>query len=185
VRKRVRRSPDDDLRRVYSDHVDAVYAFFAYSVPRADAEDLTASTFERVVKAWRSYDSRKAGERTWILTIARNLLTDHYRRRSHRDAVSTDEHPVLLEGLAEAGGTEAVLSNDQLRAWLAPLGERAREVVALRYAADLSTTDIASLLDLTPANVHQILSRSLRRLREELEGSRDAEIASGPVTDDA
>jgi RNA polymerase sigma factor (sigma-70 family) len=173
---RFRKRPDEVLRRVYHDHVDAVYAFFAYSVRRPDAEDLTATTFERVIRAWDSYDPRKAGERTWILTIARNILTDHYRRRSHRDTVSTDEHPVLLEALAESDDLDRVLDDDQLRSLLAPLGERARLIVALRYAGDLPAADIAALLDLSEANVHQILSRSTRALRASLEKSGGAPV---------
>ena len=155
---------------MFREHVDAVYAFFAYSVPRAAAEDLTSSTFERVVRSWRSYDPRRASERTWILTIARNLLTDHYRRQSHRDALSTDEHPGLMDSLvAVDDGIEQVLGEDALRAWLEPLDQREREVVALRYAADLPATEVAKLLGLSAANVHQIASRSLRRLREAAE----------------
>src|SRR3954449_960876 len=127
-----------DLSRLYREHVAAVYGFFAYSLREAAAEDLTSATFERVVRSWRAYDPRKGGERGWIMAIARNLLVDHYRRQSHRDAVSTDEHPVLLDVLV--GGDEAVeraLAADELRGWLAVLGERERQIVALRYAADL------------------------------------------------
>jgi RNA polymerase sigma factor (sigma-70 family) len=162
-----RRDEDPELRRVYREHVGAVYAFFAYHGPREVAEDLTSSTFERVIKAWRRYDAEKASERTWILTIARNILTDHYRREQLRRAPSLDEHPELADALS--GGEEAfeqVLSDDALRAWLAPLSEREREVVALRYAAELPATEIAAITGLSAANVHQIASRSLRRLRE-------------------
>jgi RNA polymerase sigma-70 factor, ECF subfamily len=168
-----RRDQNDELRRLYREHVGAVYAFFAYSVNRTVAEDLTSGTFERVIKAWRSYDARKASERTWILAIARNLLTDHYRRQSHRDAVSTDEHPELVDVLADVdGGIERVLTDDALRALLAPLGPREREVLALRYAAELPATEVAELTGLSSANVHQVASRALRRLRAELERSR-------------
>ena len=45
-----RRDEDPELRRVYTEHVGAVYAFFAYHGPREVAEDLTSSTFERVIK---------------------------------------------------------------------------------------------------------------------------------------
>src|SRR5919206_4209906 len=93
--------PDrDELRQVYRDNVDAVYAFFAYSVSAQAAEDLTATTFERVVKSWRRFDPERAGVRTWIMAIARNLLADHFRRQAHRDAVSLDEHPALAASLA-------------------------------------------------------------------------------------
>jgi RNA polymerase sigma factor (sigma-70 family) len=54
---------------------------------------------------------------------------------------------------------------------LSQLAPREREVVALRYGADLSTADIARTLGLSEANVLQILSRALRRLRRELEAS--------------
>lgn len=157
----------DELRRVYREQVGPVYAFFAYSVSRAAAEDLTSATFERVVRSWSKYDPRRSSERTWILAIARNLLTDHYRRQRHRAAVSTDEHPVILDSLD--GGEppeEGVLSAEALRRWLAPLGERERMVLALRYAVDLSADETAELMGLTAANVHQITSRSLRKLRE-------------------
>jgi RNA polymerase sigma-70 factor (ECF subfamily) len=173
-----RRDDAEELRQAYRGNVEAVYAFFAYSVPRAAAEDLTSATFERVVRSWRSFDPRKASERTWILAIARNLLTDHFRRQSFRGAVSTDEHPELVHALAgDDEGLERVVSDDALRAWLAPLAAREREVLALRYAADLSASEVARLTGLSEANVHQIASRSLRRLRKGAEAGSAARSA--------
>jgi RNA polymerase sigma factor (sigma-70 family) len=160
----------DELRQVYRDNVDAVYSFFAYSVPPAEAEDLTSSTFERVIQAWGRYDPSRAGVRTWVLAIARNMLTDHYRRQKHRNALSTDEHPKLLEaGGGSADPTDALLTTDELRSLLAQLGTREREILALRYAADLPASEIAALTGLSAANVYQIISRSLRHLRGEAE----------------
>ena len=158
--------PSDEPQRVYQDHVDAVYAFLAYSVDRATAEDLTAVTFERVVRSWQRFDPERGSERTWVLAIARNLLTDHFRAHRRREAASTDEHPLLLDRLVDdSHPLEARLSAQELARLLAPLGEREREILALRYAADLTTAQIAEMLGLTEANVQQINSRSLRRLR--------------------
>jgi RNA polymerase sigma factor (sigma-70 family) len=163
----------DQLQRVYREQVGAVFAFFAYSVSSEVAEDLTSATFERVIRRWRSYDAERGSERTWILAIARNLLVDHFRRRSHRDAVSTEQHPVLLNVRAVEGDPlEAALAADELRAWLARLGERERQILALRYAADLTGAQIAEVVGLSPGNVHQILSRSLRKLRADAERER-------------
>jgi RNA polymerase sigma-70 factor (ECF subfamily) len=161
------RSPDegDELRRVYRTHVRAVYAFLGYSVRADVAEDLTATTFERVVKAWSGFDPARASERTWILAIARNALTDHYRRERLRTTVSTDEHPALLDRLATGGPLEDRVQRDGLQEWLALLDERERLLVALRYGADMSTAEVADATDLSVANVQQILSRCLRRLR--------------------
>jgi RNA polymerase sigma factor (sigma-70 family) len=160
------RRDQEELRRVYRAHVNAVYAFFAYSVGRTTAEDLTSSAFERVIRSWDSFDPSKGSERTWILTICRNLLTDHHRRQQHRDATSLDEHPALLDTLVGPEDEYARrLDRDELRSWLSALSEREKEVLALRYGADLKAEDIAALTDLTTANVHQILSRTLRKLR--------------------
>lgn len=52
---------------------------------------------------------------------------------------------------------------------LSALSDREREILALRYGADLRSPDIATLMGLSVSNVQQITSRSLRRLRAALE----------------
>lgn len=168
----------EELSRVYREHVRAVYAFVGYGLSREVAEDLTAATFERVVRSWESYDAARASERTWILTIARNLVADHYRRESHRAGPSLDDRPALLERLAAPDAALERLEQGELRAWLAPLGERERQVLGLRFAADLATAEIAEVMDLSVANVQQILSRTLRGLRGEME---EAEALGAPA----
>ena len=165
---RGRRGPaEDELQRVYREHVGATFAFFAYSLSQAAAEDLTGATFERVVRSWSSFDARRGSERTWILAIARNQLTDHFRRQAVRTTVSLDEHPQLLNVLEAADDTlDRRLSIEELKSWLSRLAPREQEVLALRYGADLQASEIADLCGLSTANVHQIVSRSLRRLRE-------------------
>jgi len=168
-----------DLHEVYRGNISAVYAFFAYSVDRDTAEDLTATTFERVVRNWRRYDERRASVRTWILVIARNLLADHFRRQSYRRGPSFDEHPSLADWTAEEDDPAArCASIDGIKTWLLILQPREREVLALRYGADLPTSEIARSLGLSEANVHQIVSRALRRLRKLLE---EEEEVSGNV----
>lgn len=162
-----------DLHDVYREHVSAVFAFFAYAVRREVAEDLTSATFERVVRSWGSYDAAKAAERTWILSIARNILTDHYRRQRHRAGPSVDEHPMLLDTLVTNDDPLARhLSRESVRGWLEQLGPREREVLALRYGADMTAGEIAAALGLSEDNVHQISSRALRRLRKAAEDDR-------------
>lgn len=162
---------------MYRAHVRPVYAFFAYSVSAHVAEDLTASTFERALRAFDRYDPAKASERTWLLTIARNILTDHYRRQQHRRVVSTDEHPALLDRLIATDDPLARRATmDGLVAWLQELDPRQQEVLALRFGADMSASEIAEALDISESNVHQIASRALRRLRHiaEREGTIDS-----------
>jgi RNA polymerase sigma-70 factor (ECF subfamily) len=148
------------------DHMSDVYAFFAYRLAsRADAEDLTQTTFERAYKAWRRYDPRRASVRTWLLAIARNLLIDHYRSSAGRRADQLDDDPEL----AAPDAPLDLGTNPSLARALDMLGEREREIIALRFGGDLTGPEIATLTGLTLANVQQIMSRSLRRLRVELE----------------
>ena len=106
------------------------------------------------------------------MAIARNVLTDHFRRQSHRHAISLDQYPALAASLVSSDDPAArCLSLDLVRDWLARLKPREREVLALRFAADLSAADVAPQLGLSEANVHQISSRALRRLHEELPSS--------------
>jgi RNA polymerase sigma factor (sigma-70 family) len=169
-RRFLRSSPDEDeLLQVYRDNVRAVYAFFTFSVSHENAEDLTATTFERVVRAWSRYDPEHSQPRTWIMAIARNLLADHFRRQSYRGAISLEGHPALAASLASSDDPAAsCMSLDVVRDWLGRLEPREREVLALRFAADLPAAEIARHLGLSECNVHQISSRSLRRLHDRL-----------------
>jgi RNA polymerase sigma factor (sigma-70 family) len=157
-----------DIGRAYDEHVWHVYGFFAYRVgTRADAEDLTQRTFERALRAADRYDPARAAPATWLLAIARNLLIDHYRS-SRQDAVDADAIPD--DWLGTTGGPENDLGLDpELAEALGRLGQREREIIALRFGGDLIGPEIAELTGLTLANVQQILSRSLRNLRRWLE----------------
>jgi len=167
VRLSRRPSRDEELRAVYQENVAAVYAFLAYSVSRDTAEDLTSATFERVLRSWGSFDPSRSSVRAWILVIARHLLADHYRRQRHRAGPSLDEHPVILETLVTPDdATARFLEAETAKSWLSELSERERDVLAMRYGADMTAAEIARALDLTEANVHQINSRALRRLRQ-------------------
>jgi RNA polymerase sigma factor (sigma-70 family) len=163
------------VARLFDEHVWDVYGFVAYRIgDRADAEDVTQQTFERALKAWRRFDPSRSQPRTWLLAIARNLVVDHYRRDRSRLHRHLGEGGVSEKQLPSEEGPEAGGLSPELASALASLSERDREVVALRFGADLRGPEIAELLDLRLANVQQILSRSLRRLRAELEGGEVA-----------
>lgn len=150
-----------------------MYGFFAYRVrSRTDAEDLTQRTFERALRAWGRFDPAKAPVRVWLLAIARNLLIDHYRADSTdrlQPLDQTDEEE-LESGVAEPDlGIELDLAEA-----LAVLSPRDREIVALRFGGDLNGPEIAEMTGLSLANVQQIISRSLRRMRTALDSEAGA-----------
>jgi RNA polymerase sigma factor (sigma-70 family) len=156
-----------DFADAYDDHVWHVYGFIAYRVnSRQDAEDLTQQTFERALRSWHRFDPGKSSVQTWLFAIARNLVIDHYRADRSAGQRPIDD----LEDDTPVEDPEYDLGLDpHLASALAGLSPRDREVVALRFGGDLTGPEIADQLGLTLANVQQILSRSLRRLREALD----------------
>lgn len=162
--------PREDFASVYDEEVWSVYGFFAYRLASvADVEELTQRTFERALRSWERFDPTRAPARVWFMAIARNLLIDHYRADVWARQQSIDEVP---EGELGSEVPEPDLGLEpELASALAHLTPRDREVLALRFGGDLTGPEIAATTGLSLANVQQILSRSLRRLRERLEGS--------------
>ena len=108
------------------------------------------------------------------MAIARNLLIDHHRRNRFALTDQLDERALPTT----PGPDEQFAASPDLVAALSQLKGRDREVIALRFGGDLSGPEIAALLDLSLANVQQILSRSLRKLRQMLD-NEDPTLTSG------
>jgi RNA polymerase sigma-70 factor (ECF subfamily) len=155
-----------DASALYSSHLDRVYAFFAYRVSDpVEAEDLTSLTFERVVRHAGRFDASKGSATTWLFAIAERQLIDHYRRQGRRDETTLEGVGHVLVGPDDR---PSIGLTPALQRAIEGLSERERQVVGLRFGADLSGREIAKIVDATEDNVHQILSRALRRMRTEL-----------------
>jgi len=159
-----------DWPLIYRAELPRVLNFFRYRVGDPElAEDLTASTFER---AWAGRERyRDQGKfSAWLMTIARNVATDHFRsRRPHL--------PLDAAADREAGPTPlaiAVAKEDaaRLRDLLSQLPDRQRELVALKYGAERTNREIARLTGLSESNVGTTLHRILQQLRLAWEANR-------------
>jgi len=138
-----------------------VYAYVAYrSGDGADAENITSETFERALRYRASFDPRRGDASAWLVGIARRCIADAALRRD----LPTDDVPEVGVG----GHEERVLRRVEIAAAVAQLDERERELVALRYGADLTARQIGELLDLKTNAVEVALHRALGRLRREL-----------------
>lgn len=159
-----------DFSDIYDENVWFVHGYFAYRLRRqSDVEDLTQTTFEKALRGWPSFDPRKGSARNWLLAIARNTLIDDRRRDRSGLHRPLGEEGALEDDLPTATPEPELGIEPGLARALATLGARERELIALRFGADLTGPEIAELTGLSLANVQQILSRSLRRLRAALE----------------
>jgi RNA polymerase sigma-70 factor, ECF subfamily len=167
-----------EFERLYAEHAGPLLGFLVYRTgDRALAEDLLADTFERVLRARRPFDPRRASEKTWLYTIALNLLRDHARRTA---AGSRALQRTLGDGYGPASEREleSVEQRDELQRALATLSPEEREAVALRYGADLTVPEIAKLRREKLTTVEGRVYRALRKLRDELEMVREVEPAT-------
>jgi RNA polymerase sigma-70 factor, ECF subfamily len=150
-----------------------VYGYVAYRIGDGpDAEDVTSETFERALRYRSSFDPRRGEPAAWLIGIARRCIADG----GPRAETPTDDLPELPDD----GHEEAVVWRFELREAVSSLDDRKRELVALRYGADLSAKQIGELLDMTTNAVEVALHRALRRLRFALE-REDAASAEASV----
>jgi RNA polymerase sigma-70 factor (ECF subfamily) len=159
---------DEDFERLYAEHAQPLLAFLAYRTgDRSLSEDLLADTFERVLKARRRFDRRKASEKTWLYTIALNLLRDHVRK----SAAGQRAFDKVVVGQDESSGRvfEAVDDRDALHAALQHLSPEERDAIALRFGADLTVPEIAKLTGEKLTTVEGRVYRALRKLKDELD----------------
>lgn len=157
-----------DFERLYAEHAQALLGFLAYRTgDRNLAEDLLADTFVRVLTARRPFDRRKASEKTWLYTIALNLLRDHARRSAVRNR-ALDRVPAGVPTSGGAGPFDTIADRDVVQRALERLVAEEREVIALRYGADLTVPEIARLTREKLTTVEGRLYRALRKLKVEL-----------------
>lgn len=154
-------SPDFD--RLYSEQAEPLLRFLVYRTgERALAEDILADTFERVLRSRRGPEPGQ--ERAWLYTIALNRLRDLSRRRGAEERALAHVEP---NGNGHANGL-ALEDRDSLARALASLPDAEREVIALRYGADLSLREVSEVLGESQTTVHGRIYRGLRHLRRRL-----------------
>lgn len=158
---------DDEFERLYASHAEPLLGFLVYRTgDRAIAEDVVADTFERVLRTRFRFDPRKSSEKTWIYTIALNVLRDNARRSSTETRA--------LERVTECvggshGAFDAVEDRDELRRALGLLSAEEREAVALRFGADLTIPEICKVTGESHSTVHGRVYRALAKMRDELQ----------------
>jgi RNA polymerase sigma-70 factor, ECF subfamily len=153
---------------LYRRYLDRIYLYLRTRVAcDEDAADLTQQVFLQAFDALPAYRQRGLPFAAWLFQIARNALTDSYRRRRRTiswEAVPEDAQPFLALDLeANVLRQESVA---QLRKLLAQLDPAKRELLALRFGARLSTPQIAVIVGRSQGAVKKDLTRTLQKLKE-------------------
>lgn len=162
-----------DLREfsaLYQRYVQPVYRYLYSRIgSQAEAEEITAQTFLSALEGFARY--RNEGHfAAWLFTIARRKCIDHYRRSnkitSLSEAFPSGEED-LLQQVALSGQREALL------ALVVKLPEPERELLRLRFAANLGFAEIGRIVGRSEGAVKKALYRLLDRLQKEMESSHE------------
>jgi RNA polymerase sigma factor (sigma-70 family) len=149
---------------LYRASADAVYAYASALLrDRSAAEEVTATAFERAFRKQRSFNPRRGSQRAWLFGIARNAALDELRRRKRLAALADDE---AADAPAPDSEAEATERRAVVRAALAALEPRDRELIALKFQAGLSNAEIAKVLGISASNAGTRVHRAVTRLRE-------------------
>jgi RNA polymerase sigma factor (sigma-70 family) len=156
-----------DFDALYRAARDDVFAYVATLLhDRGAAEDVTAQAFERAFRKQAKFDSRRGSERAWLFGIARNAALDELRKRRRTAALAT-------EPVSDAAGpddeADLALRRAAVRAAVAELPARERELIALKFHAGLDNAELAAVLGISVSNAGTRLHRALITLREALD----------------
>ncbi len=168
--KRVQDGDADAFGLIYDRYIDVVFRYVYFRVgSRPLAEDLTSETFLRALRriggvAWQGRDLG-----AWLVTIARNLIADHYKSGRYRlevttaDMLDADSVERSAEGQPESAVLER-LTNATLLDAVKKLNPEQQECITLRFLQGLSVTETAHIMGKNDGAIKALQYRAVRSL---------------------
>jgi RNA polymerase sigma-70 factor (ECF subfamily) len=177
--ERAQRGDQPALGQLFDIHYPQVYRYFRYNVAhQEDAEDLAQEVCIRMLNALERYQQRGLSFNAWVMQIAVNLRNDFYRKKGATAPEwggDIDELEVAASDDPAASVQQALEFEEVMNA-LQDLTVNEREVILLRYTADLSIAETAVACGKSENNVKQLTFKALAKLRRIL-AAKDAKVS--------
>jgi RNA polymerase sigma-70 factor, ECF subfamily len=144
---------------IYERHRTPVYRYLrARTTTDTDAQDLTATTFERAMGAIDRFQPVGGGMVAWLIRIARNAHSDALRQQRRRGT----------EVMSDGAGPAIDAADDEviLRSLIDGLPSAQRDALQLRFAAGLTAREIGAVLGISEAAAQKQVERGLLALKE-------------------
>ena len=153
---------------LYDRYVDLVYRYIYYRVGTSQlAEDLTSETFLRALRRISSFTWQGRDVGAWFVTIARNLIADHYKSGRYRLEMTTDDIVETGAKLVSDGPENAVLEamqNKVLLEAVKQLNAEQQECIVLRFLQGLSVAETAQAMGKNDGAIKALQYRAIRSL---------------------
>ncbi|MFG2822577.1 ECF subfamily RNA polymerase sigma factor, BldN family [Kitasatospora sp. NPDC048365] len=164
--ERAQNGESEAFGRLYDHYADTVYRYIYYRVgSRATAEDLTSETFLRALRRIGTFTWQGRDFGAWLVTIARNLVADHFKSSRFRLEVTTGE--MLDSNECERSPEDSVLeslSNAALLEAVRRLNPQQQECVTLRFLQGLSVAETARIMGKNEGAIKTLQYRAVRTL---------------------
>lgn len=150
------------FEQVYEEQFSYIYNVVYMMLPhRENAEDIVSEVFMKAMESYDSFDPKKASVKTWLATIARNMVTDRYRSNARKQSVSIDD----VEEMSTEDEYEVYKDdvNREVAHILKQLSDEERELLVMRYFMDMKNPEIAEKLGIAPKAVSERLRRLLQK----------------------
>ena len=158
------RGDRDAFAQLYESNVERVYRYLLVRLAEpADAEDVTAEVFIHAMRALPSYRSRGIPLIAWLFRIAHNQAVNHMKKRARRKETPLIETVAAYDG-PEEEVVEVARFGDVVRA-MGALTDLQRQVLNLRFAAQLSISEAARVMNRKEGAVKFLQYSALRTLR--------------------
>ena len=161
------RSGDKDAFGMLYDHYHvSVYRFVYYRVGSVQlAEDLTGETFFRALRSMNGFRWQGRDFGAWLMTIARNLTTDHFKSgRSRLEQTTEDMSTLDTETEGPESSVLAHLTNEALLRALRELPQDQQDCLVMRFLQGMSIAETADVLGRSAGAVKQLQLRAVRNL---------------------
>ncbi|MFH1451008.1 MAG: RNA polymerase sigma factor [bacterium] len=167
------KNPKKIFSKAYDRYVEKIYRFVFLKVNSKEiAQDLTSETF---LKGWEAFQQRYEENakkpienmQAFLYQIARNLIVDHYRGKDNPAAIPDSGVIDPRSDIQQAASLRSDL--DMVKQSLAGLKQEYQDVIIWHYLDDLPIREVAKLLDRSEPTTRVLLSRALKKLRNEIE----------------
>ncbi|HVT20365.1 MAG TPA: sigma-70 family RNA polymerase sigma factor [Mycobacteriales bacterium] len=166
--KRAQQGDGEAFGELYDAYVDLVHRYISHRVGNhALAEDLTSETFLRALRRIGSFTWQGRDFGAWLVTIARNLIADHFKSSRYKLEQSTPD-VIDAGGDSRAEGPEnevlTGITNAALLAAVRQLGQEQQECIVLRFLQGMSVAETAAILGKNEGAVKALQYRAVKAL---------------------
>jgi RNA polymerase sigma-70 factor (ECF subfamily) len=166
--RRAKQRDQEAFAQLYEKHFDRIYRYVALRIgDKIEAEDMTQQVFLHALQSISSFKWKGIPFSAWLFRIAHNQMVDYLRKKTKRATVPIDESQASSDGNPQLMA-EHSQDIEQLLLATKQLTQAQREVIALRFASELSTAQVAKVMGKSQGAVKALQHSAIVALRKAL-----------------